>query len=353
MVLRLGRNRRRFLSGGVDAGHIFLAVLLFISARVDLIMQPMPKMMEPDTAPLLPPTVPMPTRNKTTILPNEVKPKVPESSPPPSIEPPIEDLPEGAIDCHALLLGGRNETVEDPNKGQLISRFTKLYPQFWVSLHIEEYDPVRWPTLHWGKYYEKALSKAFTEVLEENEGGHVIDVGGNIGWFSLLSRAMGHTVDMFEPHPSNILRFCESMCLNGWHDCNTVHPMLGATTLQNNNNEKNAYVHVHPIGLLDQPGTLVLASDGLSPGQGRLQTTSVMANAMKVSVSTLDTMGERLGWFDKDIAILKVDVEGRESEVFNGAEKLIRSGRIQNIFMEGNVFRKRMPKFLKTGQFLD
>ena len=139
------------------------------------------------------------------------------------------------------------------------------------------------------------------------------------------------------------------MCLNGWHDCNTVHPMLGATTLQNN----NAYVHVHPIGLLDQPGTLVLASDGLSPGQGRLQTTSVMANAMKVSVSTLDTMGERLGWFDKDIAILKVDVEGRESEVFNGAEKLIRSGRIQNIFMEGNVFRKRMPKFLKTGQFLD
>ena len=254
--------------------------------------------------------------------------------------------PEGAMDCRALLQGGRNGTVEDPNKGQLLSRFTAGYPQFWVSIHVAEYDPVRYDMLKKGIYYESILSESFTEILKEDKGGHVIDVGGNIGWFTLLSRAMGHTVDTFEPHPSNILRLCESMCLNGWEVCNTVQPMLGELK------PSKAYVDVHPIGLLHEPSKLVLESKGASPGQGRLRDTATKPEAINVSVSTLDAMAEKLGWLKKDIAILKVDVEGREFDVFNGAQQLIKSGRVRNIFMEGNVYRKRKPKFLALSSFL-
>ena len=258
----------------------------------------------------------------------------------------LRKSPEGVIDCRALLRGGRNGTVEDPNKGQLLSRFTSGYPQFWVSIHVAEYDPVRYEMLKLGTYYESTLSELFTEILQEDKSGHVIDVGGNIGWFTLLSRAMGHTVDTFEPHPSNILRLCESMCLNGWEVCNTVQPMLGELK------PSKAYVDVHPIGLLHEPSKLVLESKGASPGQGRLRDTATKPEAINVSVSTLDAMAEKLGWLKKDIAILKVDVEGREFDVFNGAQQLIKSGRVRNIFMEGNVYRKRKPKFLALSSFL-
>ena len=59
-----------------------------------------------------------------------------------------------------------------------------------------------------------------------------------------------------------------------------------------------------------------------------------------VTVQTLDSMAKTLGWYDNDnddIAILKVDVEGREVNVLEGAQSLLRSQRIHNIFLEGNV----------------
>ena len=55
------------------------------------------------------------------------------------------------------------------------------------------------------------------------------------------------------------------------------------------------------------------------------------------TVQTLDSMAEKLGWYEKDIAILKVDVESREVNVMDGGKKFLRSRRVHNIFLEGNV----------------
>ena len=46
-----------------------------------------------------------------------------------------------------------------------------------------------------------------------------LDVGGNIGWFTLLAKAHGASkVYTFEPNPVNVVRVCESLKLNGWED---------------------------------------------------------------------------------------------------------------------------------------
>jgi FkbM family methyltransferase len=46
----------------------------------------------------------------------------------------------------------------------------------------------------------------------------VLDIGMNIGWFSLYSRAHGHDVASFEPNPTMFLRMCESLEYNNWKD---------------------------------------------------------------------------------------------------------------------------------------
>lgn len=68
-------------------------------------------------------------------------------------------------------------------------------------------------------YYENKMTANFVKILKNRPiSGRVIDVGMNVGWFTLLSRSLGHEVLSFEPDPSNIIRLCESLALNNWAD---------------------------------------------------------------------------------------------------------------------------------------
>jgi hypothetical protein len=64
---------------------------------------------------------------------------------------------------------------------------------------------------------------------------------------------------------------------------------------------------------------------------------------------SLDGMAKERGWYDTDIPILKVNVEGQERPVFQGSEQMLHSQRIQNLFMEGSGGSKtgieRMKQF--------
>lgn len=253
---------------------------------------------------------------------------------------------DSVVNCPALVQQvHRGLRPDDPNQGHLYARYTKLQPQFWVSLHTFDYDKVRYGTLHWGKYYEKALSKAFTEVLTEfdpDKNALVIDVGGNIGWFSLLSAAMGYEVHAFEPNIINVMRFCESSCMNGWgRDCPTMGAMyIGTTDDETNNNNKHyGNIKIRTLGLSDEAGDFWLrqSAGSFSSGAGQITNTGPAGNATRVQVVTLDEMATKLNWLDRDVAILKVDVEGLEHEVFRGGEKFLQSKRIFNIFMEANL----------------
>ena len=314
-------------------------------------------------------------------------------------------------DCQRLLLDIRNGvgSVKDPNFGRMFARFTVTNPPFFVSLHNFEFDPVRYGTLEWGKYYEKKLTIAFEEVLvdyhkerqrrqqellasEQNDGStqavsgstdppHVIDVGGNIGWFSLVAMASGATVDTFEPNPVNVLRMCESVCLNGWEEC----PTFGTAPIHQNEPRQHqnrssmstsSQLPHHPfspptyrvlrMGLMDEPGSFKMIFTGLSPGQGevvregsqkagRSPRTNTSTEAIPVNVRTLDEMAHKLRWYDKrEIAILKIDVEGNEYNVLMGGKELIQSKRVQNIFTEGKVDRGtgNLNKFRRLAKFL-
>lgn len=154
-----------------------------------------------------------------------------------------------------------------------------------------------------------------------------VDVGMNIGWFSLWAKAMGARVVAFEPNPANRLRFCESLRLNGWSEDDGIQ-MSGVG-----------------VGEREETLSLVVMKQN-NPGAAQFMGKRKAESLKKwkkggvyddIHLTTLDTVAAEEGWLEPGmppISLLKVDVEGNDPQVFMGAKKVIRSGLVHNIFME-------------------
>ena len=224
--------------------------------------------------------------------------------------------------------------IHDPNKNmneaerQQHARYTTTDPPFWISLHKKWFDGHRWGSIMVkGEYYETGITKQFKDALQGQPKGLVIDVGMNIGWFSLLSRKLGHQVAGFEPNPVMHVRICESLALNDWGEDNSVR--------------------IFPYGLAEEDAMMNLTT-GKNPGQSSFDETRLAPKFRKtlpVQVVTLDGVARQEGWLERNgpiIHLLKVDVEGYELHVFRGAKKLIQSSRVDNVLMESQFHDKEI-----------
>jgi FkbM family methyltransferase len=162
---------------------------------------------------------------------------------------------------------------------------------------------------------------------------------GNIGYYALLSASMGEfKIDSFEPNLKNALRFCESLVMNSWkneqEDASATDP--AALT--------HSSINIWPTGVSDTTGTLTFFENDGNPGAGRFTNKlgkfgKDRTDYTELPVTTLDAFAEERGWFESrpEIAIMKVDVERHEANVLVGAEKLLKSGIVQNIFTETSL----------------
>mmetsp|Transcript_28453 Transcript_28453/g.41538 ORF Transcript_28453/g.41538 Transcript_28453/m.41538 type:complete len:249 (-) Transcript_28453:109-855(-) len=149
----------------------------------------------------------------------------------------------------------------------------------------------------------------------------------NIGWFSLWSRAHGHSVIAFDPHPIMHARVCESLALNQW--------------------DHDGSVRLFPYGLGGEESITNLTT-GKNPGGSSFfedRLAKKYRSSFPVRVVTLDGIAEQEGWLDptanamattKPIHLMKVDVEGFEYFTLKGGEKLLASGKVSNIIMENS-----------------
>jgi FkbM family methyltransferase len=135
-------------------------------------------------------------------------------------------------------------------------------------------------------------------------------------------------IDAFEPNYKNIMRFCESIELNGWKNEREMNAGQGPS------------VNIWPVGISDTLGTLRFYEDLGNPGAGRFdaggKVLSHRTDFKELPVLTLDMFAEERGWFGSrpNIAILKIDVERHEANVLMGAKKLLNARIVQNIFTE-------------------
>lgn len=248
--------------------------------------------------------------------------------------------------CNELM---NDSTIWDPNEHaekDEMKRFTETDPPFWISLHHPSFDKMRWVSIkQTGEYYEKGVTSMFHQILstydltntkeKQQPPPLVIDIGMNIGWFSLYSRAHGHDVAAFEPNPVMFLRMCESLEYNKWGS---------------GNDDSGNSVSLWKYGLGVQKGSFNLTL-GNNPGGSSFfedRLTKKFRRTIPVEVTTLDTVAVTQGWLDRTVSLMKVDVEGFEPYVFEGGKKLLRDGRVENVFMESSV-----SDIAKVGEMVD
>lgn len=146
------------------------------------------------------------------------------------------------------------------------------------------------------------------------EGASFVDVGANIGLYSVYAGARGARVLAIEPGPENIFTLIRNVQLNNLsHQINLCFS---------------------PIGHRD--GELVLIQQStMEPGGARLTALHRQDDAViswQSSIRTLDSLcAEQDFWPD----FLKVDIDGNEIELVRGAEKVIR--RAKQILLETDI----------------
>jgi FkbM family methyltransferase len=153
---------------------------------------------------------------------------------------------------------------------------------------------------------------------------------GLIGYYALLSASMGEfNIDVFEPSLMNNIRTCESIRLNKWQNewqqqASAVPRKIGSPV-----------VNVWNAGVSDTTGKFKFFESYGNPGAARFGGFgNNRTDYVELPVTTLDTFAEERSWFQSqpEIAILQIDVEQDNYKVLAGAQKLLKSGIVQNVF---------------------
>ena len=153
--------------------------------------------------------------------------------------------------------------------------------------------------------YEPDVSATLRQLLPR--GATFVDIGANIGWFSLLAASLvGPTgrVIAIEPNPRNVALLRQSAKDNGFDNIDVVAVALG-----------------------ERPGAAALETDG---SNGRLipvdgPPAQAVEASFVVATYPLDTVLHEVGAGRVDA--IKIDVEGAEPLVLRGATRTISENR--------------------------
>lgn len=137
-----------------------------------------------------------------------------------------------------------------------------------------------------------------------------IDVGANIGSYSILAAGVRHAeVIAIEPLPAAFDRLRSNVRLN----------------------ELDNRVRALNVGLASKPGILRFTRSLDTVNHVVSQHEAADLDTVEVPVTTLDQLAE-----ERPPALIKVDVEGFETEVFAGAERVLAQPELRAVLVELN-----------------
>lgn len=165
-----------------------------------------------------------------------------------------------------------------------------------------------------------------TEVTAQllKPGMKAIDVGANVGYFSvLMSELVGEagSVHAFEPNPVIAARLRNSLAINGFADRATVYD----------------------FALGDRDGTARLYIPERAPGGAHVLHDMSDLPGTDIRIRRFDAVPELA-----DADFIKIDVEGAEQAVWHGMKGLLDSGRPMTIVLEFTAER-----YDDSGGFVD
>lgn len=186
------------------------------------------------------------------------------------------------------------ETLSRAGVKEIEDNRIRMCGNFW--LEVEPDDLAFTPGAKELGLWEAWITVAIANELQ-NQGGDTVflDVGANVGYYSMMAAAGGYRVRAFEPNPNLADMIARSAKFNNFDD-----------------------VAVDPIALSDRTGVFPLSIHNGHSGAGSLEEPG--ERTIDVRVSDLDSR-----YFAKnDTIVFKVDVEGHERNVWNGCPRVRR-----------------------------
>jgi len=154
------------------------------------------------------------------------------------------------------------------------------------------------------RIYMSILSSRCKKLLPNGKPPLVVDVGGNVGYFTVYAAKMGCRVISAEPLSENLQFLTESLKLNQIESLVTIKQLaVGA--------KKGSAKMVQDC--VDTGFSLILEGDEAT---------------IPVQVDTLQSI------VNEDVLLLKIDTEGYEDEVFGGMGDLLNHYKIEYIVCE-------------------
>ncbi len=170
--------------------------------------------------------------------------------------------------------------------------------------------------------YEEHQLVHFTASLKKNDFDMFVDVGANIGLYSLLAAKTGKVAKIlsFEPDLRNNYQFRANILLNNFVNL----------------------IEVHDIGLSDETGVVeFLQQQGSSTGKSRVEKTAPSATKGKDYQTTtihIARFDDGFHYEGRKIYI-KMDVEGHELNALQGMGKLLTGN---NCLLQVEVFAENL-----------
>ncbi|THH40031.1 FkbM family methyltransferase [Neolewinella litorea] len=165
-------------------------------------------------------------------------------------------------------------------------------------------------------FYELKLTKTILRLALG--GGTMVDVGANYGYFSCIWawQQPKNQVLAFEASPANIAPLTHNVIKNRLGDRITILP--------------------YALGREKTSMMFSLENEEQQTGWGGL-TITADEKSVEVAVDTLDNVANEYDL--QQIEVLKIDTEGADTWVLEGASRLLSEKRIHHIFFEENTVR--------------
>lgn len=170
-------------------------------------------------------------------------------------------------------------------------------PEFGLDLKVKARDVIGRHIYKYGAH-DPVMTRFLKEVLELHPGDVVLDIGANIGWYSMILNSMapgGVDIFAFEPHPDNLALLRENISRNS-----------------------ASQVTVVPCAVSDHPGEEDLfVYGGANTGRHSLLPIND-GERIKIRTVTLDDFWAEQELGERTPRFIKVDIEGYELVALRG-----------------------------------
>ena len=194
-------------------------------------------------------------------------------------------------------------------------------PRYGFHMRVVTQDVVGRHIYKYG-VHEREITEFLCREIDFRDGDAAIDVGANIGWYSLILNRIADGKDVrivsFEPDPENY-------------------------TLLTENLERNDASRVTPVqrAVADQAGTMTLHLFN-DKNRGRHSLLPINAGeSIDIETITLDRFWQAAAMGDRRPAFIKMDIEGFELVALRGAHAVL--GRCPFVMLEYS------PRYMRAG----